>query len=179
MKFHTILLIGLYAILVPCGAGAATAERPNILLLLADDWASPHASCLGMPGVKTPTFDRIAREGVLFRNAHVAAPSCSPSRAAILTGQWPWRLEQGANLRGFIASKFAAYPDLLEKAGYVVGLTGKGYGPGSNEGRPRNAAGPNFKDFDAFLAARPQGKPFCFWLGSHFPHRPYRAITLA
>ena len=49
------------------------ARKPNILFLLADDWAWPHASCLRTPGILTPTFDRLAREGVLFRNAHVAA----------------------------------------------------------------------------------------------------------
>ena len=64
--------------------GQAAESRPNILFLFADDWAWPHASCLGDPVVKTPTFDRIAKEGVLFRNAHVATPSCSPSRAAVL-----------------------------------------------------------------------------------------------
>ena len=154
-------------------ADVATPKRPNVLFLFADDWAWPHASCLGCPVVKTPAFDRIAKEGVLFRNAHAAAPSCSPSRAVILTGQWHWRLEQGANLHGFIPAKFAVYPDLLETAGYFVGMSGKGYGPGSNEGRSRNAAGPAFKNFDAFLAARPEGKPFCFWFGSHNPHRAY------
>ena len=154
-------------------ADAAAPKRPNILFLLADDWAWPHASCLDCPVVKTPTFDRVAKEGVLFRNVHAAAPSCSPSRAAILTGQWFWRLEQGANLHGFIPAKFAVYPDLLAAAGYFVGMTKKGYGPGTNPGRPHNAAGPSFKDFDAFLAARPEGKPFCFWYGSNQPHRPY------
>lgn len=154
-------------------AAANKPGRPNILFLLADDWAWPHASCLGTPGARTPTFDRIAREGVLFRNAHTAAPSCSPSRAAILTGQWHWRLEEGANLHSFIPVRFAVYPDLLKAAGYVVGLTGKGYGPGSDKGRPHNAAGPEFKSFNAFLAARPTESPFCFWLGSHCPHRPY------
>ena len=156
-------------------ADAAAPKRPNILFLLADDWAWPHASCLGCPVVQTPTFDRIAKEGVLFRNAHVAAPSCSPSRAAMLTGQWPWRLEQGANLHGFIPARFLVYPDLLEAAGYFVGMTKKGYGPGTDQGRPHNAAGPAFNDFGAFLAARPAGKPFCFWYGSHQPHRPYPA----
>ena len=150
------------------------AKKPNILFLLADDWAWPHASCLGAPGIQTPTFDRLAREGVLFRNAHVAAPSCSPSRAAILTGQWHWRLEDAVNLNAFIPAKFAVYPDVLESAGYFIGLTGKGYGPGTDKGRSHNAAGPDFKTFDAFLAARPKGKPFCFWFGSHFPHRAYQ-----
>ena len=147
-------------------------RRPNILFLLGDDWAWPHASCLHYPEVKTPTFDRLAREGVLFRNAHCAAPSCSPSRAAILTGQWPWRLQDGANLRGSLAAKFPVYPDLLERAGYFVGLVGKGYGPGGWADRPRNPAGPGYRSFDAFLAARPKGKPFCFWFGCHEPTGP-------
>lgn len=147
--------------------------RPNILFLLADDWAWPHASCLGTPVVQTPTFDRLAREGVLFHNAHCAAPSCSPSRAAILTGQWHWRLEQGANLHGFLPAKFDVYTDLLERAGYFVGLTGKGYGPCGGGDRSRNPAGPTFKSFGAFLAARPREKPFCFWFGSPNPHRGY------
>jgi N-sulfoglucosamine sulfohydrolase len=164
------LLLGLAA----CQAKAAEVAKPNILFLFADDWAWPHASCLGAPQVRTPTFDRLVQEGVLFRNAHCAAPSCSPSRAAVLTGQWHWRLEEGANLRGALAAKFTVYPDLLEQAGYFIGLTGKGYGPGSIADRPRNPAGPAFKDFEAFLAARPKDKPFCFWFGSHHPHRPYR-----
>lgn len=168
--------LGAAGLLVSGALGAAEStirKKPNILFCLADDWAWPHASCLGDPIVKTPTFDRVVREGVLFQNAHCASPSCSPSRAAILTGQWPWRLENGANLRGFLSARFEVYPDQLERAGYHVGLMGKGYGPGGQADRKRNAAGPSFKSFDAFLAARPAGKPFCFWLGSHHPHRPY------
>ncbi len=176
MKQSIILLTALLLtpLAAPRAADAPRAPQPNILLLLADDWAWPHASCLGTAGIHTPTFDRLAREGVLFRNAHVAAPSCSPSRAAILTGQWHWRLAQGANLHGFIPAQFPVYPDLLKNAGYFVGLTGKGYGPGTDEGRSNNAAGPHFQSFARFIAARPKGKPFCFWLGSHFPHRPYQ-----
>ena len=160
----------------PCALHAAeppAPTRPNILFLLADDWGWPDASCLGMPGIKTPTFDRLAREGVLFRNAHCAAPSCSPSRAAMLTGQWPWRLGPAANLHAFIPATCPVYPELLEQAGYWVGFSGKGYGPGTNQGRQHNAAGPKFKGFAAFLSAWPATQPFCFWLGSLFPHRPY------
>lgn len=156
---------------------AAEARRPNLLILMADDWGNQGASFPGAVGVKTPVFDRIAKEGMLFRNAHSAAPSCSPSRAALLTGQWPWRLEQGANLHGFIPSKFATYPELLESAGYFAGMEKKGYSPGSNEGRPHNAAGPSFNDFGSFLAARPKERPFCYWFGSRQPHRPYASGT--
>jgi arylsulfatase A-like enzyme len=171
---RALVLMMLLAGLVARAAEPAT-NRLNILFLLADDWAWPHASCLGCPGIKTPTFDRLAKEGVLFRNAHVAAPSCSPSRAAILTGQWHWRLKEGGNLWSFIPTEFPVYPDLLRKAGYFVGLTSKGYGPGNNQGRSHNAAGPAFKSFDAFLTARPKGQPFCYWFGSSHPHRSYPA----
>jgi len=155
------------------GAETASAPKPNILFLLADDWAWPHASCLGAPGINTPTFDRLVREGVLFRNAHTAAPSCSPARAAMLTGQWHWRLEQGSALRGFLPAKYPVYPDLLEAAGYHVGFTGKGYAPAGLGDRRRNPCGPSYASFGAFLKARPRGQPFCFWFGSHQPHRPY------
>ena len=79
--------------------GSASAQptatsRPNILIAIADDWGWPHATAYGDPVVRTPTFDRLAREGVLFDHAYVASPSCTPSRAALLTGQWHWRLEE-------------------------------------------------------------------------------------
>ena len=153
--------------------GRAADRRPNILLAIADDWGYPHASCYGDPVVKTPTFDRLAREGVLFNNAFVSSPSCTPSRGALLTGQHFWRLREGANLWSTLPADIAVYPDLLEAAGYFVGYTRKGWGPGKNGDRPRNPAGPQFKDFTEFLAARPKGKPFCFWFGSVDPHRPY------
>ena len=150
--------------------------RPNILFCLADDWSWPHASIAGDKVVKTPTFDRVARQGVLFENAFVSSPSCTPSRGAILTGQWHWRLEEGGNLWSTLPAKFPVYPDLLEEAGYHVGYTRKGWGPGKDEpgGRKRNPAGPRYKDFRQFLDARPEGKPFCFWFGSNDPHRPYK-----
>ncbi|MGE4631640.1 MAG: sulfatase-like hydrolase/transferase, partial [Planctomycetota bacterium] len=75
-----------------------SATRPNILFAIADDWGWPHASAYGDPVVQTPNFDRLAAEGVLFRRAFVSSPSCTPSRAALLTGQYHWRLEESANL---------------------------------------------------------------------------------
>ncbi|HWQ55663.1 MAG TPA: sulfatase [Bryobacteraceae bacterium] len=149
--------------------------RPNILFALADDWGWPSASIAADPVVKTPVFDRVARSGVLFTNAFVSAPSCTPSRAAMLTGQQHWRLEEGANLGGTLPARFPVYPDLLEAAGYHVGFTRKGWAPGDEApgGRKRNPAGPRYQDLNAFLSARPKGAPFCFWFGSTDPHRPY------
>jgi N-sulfoglucosamine sulfohydrolase len=154
----------------------ADKDRPNILFCLADDWSWPHAGIAGDKVVKTPTFDRVAREGVLFKNAFVSAPSCTPSRGAILTGQWHWRLRQGGNLWSTLPAEFDVYPDLLEQAGYHIGYTRKGWGPGRDGpgGRKRNPAGPRFKNFQQFLKARPQDTPFCFWFGSFEPHRGYK-----
>ncbi|MGH9632233.1 MAG: sulfatase family protein [Bryobacteraceae bacterium] len=156
------------------GLGAQS-KRPNILLCIADDWGWPFASIAGDAVVKTPTFDRLAQEGVLFTNAFVSAPSCSPSRAAILTGQWHWRLEEGANLGGTLPAKFPVYPNLLDDAGYHTGFTRKGWGPGNETagGRKRNPAGARYSDFSSFLSARTDDRPFCFWFGSLDPHRKY------
>lgn len=149
--------------------------RPNVVLVIADDWSFPHAGVYGDKVLETPAFDRIAAEGVLFTRAYCGSPSCTPSRGAILTGQAVHRLENGGNLWSILPKKFAVYPDLLEAVGYTVGLTGKGWGPGTIEetGRARNPAGPTVSGFAAFLKNVPKGQPFCYWYGSQDPHRPY------
>jgi arylsulfatase A-like enzyme len=157
------------------GAGKE-GPRPNILFCIADDWGWPDAGAYGDPIVKTPAFDRLAREGVLFENAFVTSPSCTPSRGSILTGQYHWRLGAGANLWSSLPPQHPVYPLLLEDAGYHVGHARKAWGPGDAKalGRDRDPAGDRAnKGFRGFLAARPAGKPFCFWLGSSDPHRPY------
>ncbi len=155
-------------------------SRPNILLLLADNWAWPHASIAGDPVVKTPRFDQLAREGILLSNVYCQVPSCSPARAVLLTGQACHRLRDAANLWGSWPHSLLTYPELLEDAGYVVGQEGKGWGPGvifqkSSSRRNRNPAGRKFPSFKAFLDAKPEGRPFCYWFGSHNPHQPWRA----
>lgn len=152
------------------------ADRPNILYCLADDWSYPHAGVYGDKVIHTPNFDKVATEGALFTHAFSAAPSCTPSRAAMLTGRAIHQLREGANLWGTLPREFQVYPNMLEKSGYVVGFTLKGWGPGNFEagGRTRNPAGQGFGSFEAFLKTVPKDKPFCFWYGSHDPHRPYK-----
>lgn len=174
------------------GQGPAPA-RPNIVFIIFDDWGWNHAGAYGCTWVKTPNFDRIAREGVLFKNAFTSNPKCSPCRASILTGRNTWQLEEASCHNGIFPRKFAVYPELLEQAGYSVGLTGKGWGPGDfrSTGFTRNPAGPGFdehttkppasgisrndysRNFQAFLKQRPAGRSFCFWMGFHEPHRDY------
>ena len=185
------------AMLTPAIAAGAPVARPNILLAIADDWSWPFASIAGDKTLKTPAFDRIAREGVLFQQAYAVAPTCTASRGSILTGQWFARLEQGGNLWSTLPAKFEVYPDLLERNGYRVGFTGKGWGPGDFRpgGRTRNPAGPEYNhrtspppttgihnidyaaNFADFFGRSSTGQPFCFWYGGHEPHRPYEAGT--
>ena len=135
-------------------------ERPNLLFLFADDWGR-YASIYGeaAPGgindiVKTPTFDRIASKGVLFNHAHVSAPSCTPCRSALLTGQHFWRTGSGSILLGATFPKdLPTFPVLLKESGYHIGATYKVWGPGTpsnfpfSEGHMYGQAGGRFNGF--------------------------------
>jgi N-sulfoglucosamine sulfohydrolase len=176
------------------GHGADAVRRPNILIAVADDWSFPHAGIYGTSWVKTPNFDRIAREGVLFSQAYTPVAKCSASRACILTGRQPWQLEAGFTHWNFFPPHYRTYPEILLAAGYFTGFTGKGWAPGialTAEGAPRTVLGRSFEsrktkpptssisnidyaaNFTDFLAAAPQGQPWCFWYGGNEPHRPY------
>ena len=121
-----IVMLALLSVLV-AGIGCAPphepepsdqSERPpNILILMADDWNWPQSEGVTDPNLQTPTFDRIAAEGVSFRNAFVDSPSCTPARAALLTGMHPWMLETGVHLWGALPAKFVTYTDMLQGAG--------------------------------------------------------------
>ncbi len=176
------------------------AQQPNILFVISDDQSFPHSSAYGAKFVETPAFDRVAEEGILFMNGWAPSPGCSPSRASILTGRYPWQIQEAGTHASSFPSKYLVLPDLLEDAGYWVGYTGKGWGPGDWEisGRERNPAGPAFQEarldpphqyisnidyagnFKIFMEERPDGVPFYFWLGTSEPHRAYeKGIGLA
>lgn len=175
------------------GAGAAGDSRPNILFVIADDWSHGHAGAYGAKWLRTPNFDRVAAEGVLFTNAFTSNPKCSPCRATILTGRNSWQLKEAVNHNSIFPNEFPVYPALLESAGYFTGLTGKGWGPGDfrSTGFKHNPAGPSFdnfkqkppytgigandyaRNFEDFLSRKPANRPFCFWLGATEPHRVY------
>ena len=179
LRKSLLLLCWLPCFLLTSLAQTQQSTRPNILFIIADDWSYPHAGIYGDNVVKTPNFDRIASEGALFTNAYCASPSCTPSRASLLTGRAVHQLEEGGNLYGPLAQKFVSYPTLLEEAGYAVGSTRKGWGPGTYQagGYKENPAGKQYKSFEDFYAQAPQDKPFCFWFGSNDPHRPYDKDT--
>ncbi|MCU0226691.1 MAG: sulfatase-like hydrolase/transferase [Bryobacterales bacterium] len=181
---------------VGCGQKQpASARRPNILFVIADDWSYPHAGAYGDAAVKTPHFDRVAREGVLFTHAFCAAPSCTPSRSTVLSGRHLYKTGEAGVLYGAIPKDLQLYPHALEDAGYFTGFTGKGWGPGKADalGMDRSPTGKPFQEkahvgeirpginprdyaacFGDFLEARPKGAPFCFWMGASEPHRIYQ-----
>ncbi len=146
MKRSCCLLL-LTALIFPVALEAAESRRPNILLVFADDWGR-HASAyaqLDGPGtindvIQTPNFDRVAREGVLFRHAFVSAPSCTPCRSALISGQHFWRTGRGAILRPAVwDGSQPAYPLLLRDAGYHIGETYKVWSPGTPNDAPYGA----------------------------------------
>ncbi len=117
--------------------------QPNILFAFADDWgryASAYADIFGPDSlhtlIQTPHFDRVAKEGVLFTNAFVPAPSCTPCRSSVLSGRYFWNCGMGAILQGAVWDEaIPTYPLLLEQAGYHIGYTYKVWSPG----RPADA----------------------------------------
>lgn len=140
-----ILLTALAAAFGTANAGRAQApRRPNILFAFADDWgryASAYAQIdgKGTPSdlIKTPNFDRIAREGALFRHAFAPAPSCTPCRSSLLSGQYFWRCGRGAILQGAVWDPaIPSYPLLLQQAGYQIGKSYKVWSPGTPADAP-------------------------------------------
>ncbi|MDG1874536.1 MAG: sulfatase-like hydrolase/transferase [Mariniblastus sp.] len=158
---------------LPVQAQSTQNSSPNVVVIMGDDWSWPHASCLGDPVVSTPTFDRIATEGVLFENAFVSAPSCTSSRMAFVSGQYQWRLGGANNLGGSLPRDIPVYPDLLAAKGYLTGFSRKGAEPSKHEFRGNDPFGKRYKNFTEFLSARQVNQPFCYWYGAGEPHRPY------
>ena len=143
MIFTTTCVAVLVLSVVRPAEGRPPSTRPNILFAFADDWgrcAGAYARGDGPGGindvVRTPNFDRIAQGGVLFNNAFVNAPSCTPCRSSLLSGRYFWQTGRGAILQGAVwDSKIPSWPLLLKDSGYHIGKTWKVWSPGT----PRDA----------------------------------------
>jgi N-sulfoglucosamine sulfohydrolase len=151
-----------------------SAQQPNILFILADDMSYPYSSVYGDQVVKTPNLERLAQHGVTFTNAYSANPSCTPSRAGILTGRYPHKLGEAVNLVGRLDASIPTYVQLLRKEGYEVAYDRKGWAPGdfTQMGYKENPAGKQI-EFQKMLSQLPKEKPFFFWFGTNDPHRTF------
>jgi len=141
MLFVTIVACGAMALARPA---CAAQPRWNILFCFADDWgryASCYADLDGRPSInqviRTPNVDRVAREGVLFRNVFVNAPSCTPCRSSLVSGRYFFNCGRGAILQGAIwDSTIPTFPLLLADAGYQIGKSYKVWSPGTPADAP-------------------------------------------
>ena len=191
------ITVALCLILTLCNCGAridSSNKRPNILFVIFDDASYAHFGAYGCDWVKTPAFDRVANEGILFTRAYTPNAKCAPSRSCILTGRNSWQLEEAVNHWPYFPKKFKTYAETLTENGYHVGYSGKGWAPGipgEVDGVKRQLAGSPFNaktltpptkfispndytgNFIDFLDANQKGEPFCFWYGSKEPHRGY------
>ncbi len=129
------LLLGILWLSLVSTLGFAQ-SRPNIVLIYADDLGYGDTSAYGATTIKTPNMDRLAREGLRFTDAHAAAATCTPSRYALLTGQYAWRKKGTGVLPGnaamVIDTKQTTLASMLQKASYSTGIVGKwhlGLGP--------------------------------------------------
>lgn len=168
-------------------------KRPNILVIMFDD-AGLDMSAYGSTFVKTPGFDAIAKEGILFNKAYTPNAKCAPSRAAFITGRNSWQLDAAANHVIYFPSKFKTYQEVLQENGYSTGHTGKGYGPAltlTAGGSQRDVMGSAYNEkilkpattsigpndysanFENFLDKTSTDQPWSFWLGTIEPHRGY------
>lgn len=176
---------------------------PNFVIMMTDDQRFDAMSCAGNTIVKTPNMDRLAREGVRFKNMFVTNALCAPSRATLLSGLYSHKTGVVDNRNRPIPASVALLPDLLRGAGYDVGFAGKSHTQGSlrdrtwdfyfgfkgqgNYLKPVIAEGVTGKDLPRegymddvttgraieWLKTRKQSKPFCLFLFFKAPHRSW------
>ncbi len=182
-RLHIVLPFALAAVLIAFARPSAAADRPNVLIIMADDCTYNDLPAYGGRNAKTPNIDRLANQGLVFNRAYLAESMCQPCRAELYTGQYPMT-------NGCAWNHSASRPDVtsmphhLGKLGYRVGLAGKvhvkpakafpfekvgGFDPNCVRSPTRN------HDLDAtykFMTRDPT-QPFCLVVALVEPHVPW------
>ena len=160
-----------------CAASATAQDKPNFVLMIADDVSWDDIGCYGNSQVKTPNIDRVAGSGIRFTNFFLTASSSSPSRNSIITGRYPHNTG-GAELHTLPPDYMISFPEILRQNGYYTAHAGK-FHMGNyarrgfdiiNENNKLNGDGGE-ELWIRCLQERPQGKPFLMWFAAHDAHR--------
>jgi arylsulfatase A-like enzyme len=179
------MVIRLVSALLACVAFAAQgADRPHIVLFIADDYSWHDAGPYGATVVRTPNLDKLAKDGMRFDAAFAASPTCTPSRSAIYTGLYPFRNGAHAN-HSLVKDDVRSLPQYMAELGYRVVLAGKTHiGPRESfpfEYLPESNVMPPGKNHvlwtdlstaavEKLLAEHDRAKPLCLIVCSHSPH---------
>jgi len=194
-NFSRVLQLVASGLIINC-SGATDGvidNRPNLVLIIADDMAWNDSGAYGHPSIQTPNIDRMAREGMRFDQAFLTISSCSPSRASIITGLYPHQTD-AEQLHWPLPKEKLTFVEELGQAGYYTAQAGKWHLGEEIKDRfdklyPVGTAGyvmshesattlpPNESGCDDWVKAlqeRPKNQPFLMWLAAVDPHRPYR-----
>ena len=125
-------VFALTAILLLTACVASAADRPNVVLMMADDLGFGDLSCYGSETIRTPVLDRMAREGARLTSFYAGGAVCTPSRMALLTGAYPTRLGWPGGVIGYridrasgLAAEARTIAEVFKDAGYATGMCGK------------------------------------------------------
>ena len=141
-------------------------QKPNIVIIYADDLGYGDVGFDGATTIKTPNLDKLANNGVIFKNGYATSATCTPSRYALLTGMYPWRKKDTKILPGtaplIIDTTQMTLPKMLKAEGYYTGIVGKwhlGLGTGRVDWNQKITPGPNEVGFDySYIMAATQDR---------------------
>ncbi len=176
-QYFVALLIGVMATNAMTAATAqAQSSRPNFIVFIADDMAWNDCGAYGHPRIRTPSIDRLAREGMRFDNAYLTCSSCSPSRSSIITGRYPHNT--GAHqLHMPLPGEQTTFVESLTKAGYYTASAGKWH-LGEATIPKFSTVHQKMNMWVSTLQNRPRDRPFFMWFAFSDPHRPYEENTI-
>lgn len=181
MSLRTLVVIGGLTLL---GGPGVQAERPNVIVFIADDVSWNDYGCYGNSAARTPNIDALADAGMRFDRAYLTASSCSPSRSSIITGRYPHNNGRASELHQPISGHIPWFPESLRSAGYYTALSGKHHMTSTTPrppafdhvdgGRgPDNSGG--HANWVSVTRERPRDQPFFFWFAAYDAHRGWDA----